>query len=239
MTKPNRSLIFFFLALSGFSTLALGADPKKKKDPPAKPPTPLEIWERDAAAQVQQQPPTPGAIWTPLSQFADFGRDLKASQVNDLVTIVVSEAASAASTGSSETSRASSVDAAITGLAGVKSATGALANLANASNTTALKGDGTTSRTTTLTVNMSARVTHVLPNGYLVVEGSRSIQVNSESQVITVRGVVRPVDLASDNSVPSERLAQMDILLNGKGVVNDAIRRPNFLYRFLLGLLPF
>ena len=53
------------------------------------------------------------------------------------------------------------------------------------------------------------------------------------------RGVVRPADLAVDNSVQSNRLAQMEIMLNGKGVVGDAIRRPNFLYRFILGLLPF
>jgi flagellar L-ring protein FlgH len=50
---------------------------------------------------------------------------------------------------------------------------------------------------------------------------------------------VRPADLAHDNSVPSDRLAQMDIRLNGKGVVGDAIRRPNILYRLLLGILPF
>lgn len=233
------TLALLILLFSAFNARAFDSNSKKKKDAPPKQPTPLEQYIKDADQQAQQQQASPGAIWTPLAQFADLGRDPKASQVNDLVTIIVNESASAASTGSSETSRASSVAAAIPQLLGVKSPTGALANLANASNTTALKGDGTTSRTTTLTVTMSARVTHVLPNGYLVVEGTRNIQVNSENQVITVRGVVRPIDLASDNSVQSERLAQMDVLLNGKGVVNDAIRRPNVLYRFLLGLLPF
>ncbi|HMC61985.1 MAG TPA: flagellar basal body L-ring protein FlgH, partial [Candidatus Solibacter sp.] len=65
------------------------------------------------------------------------------------------------------------------------------------------------------------------------------VQINSEHQTVTVRGVLRPADLASDNSVPSDRLAQMEIRLNGKGVVGDAIRRPFILYRILLGLLPF
>lgn len=221
-----------------WNTPTLGASSKKKQDQP-KQPSPLEVYEKEAVKQAEQQTPTPGSIWTPMAQFADFGRDLKASQVNDLVTIVVNEQASAVSTGASETTRTSSLAASITALAGPKSSTGALANLANTSNATALKGDGTTSRTTSLTTTMSARVTQVLPNGYLVVEGSRSITVNSEAQVITIRGVVRPRDLAFDNSVPSNRLAQMDILLNGKGVVGDAIRRPNFLYRMLLGILPF
>lgn len=234
--KTNLIVQCLILLVSASHTPALGA--KKKADQP-KPPSPLETYERDALKQAEQQTPTPGSIWTPMAQFADLGRDLRASQVNDLVTIVVNESASAVSTGASETTRTSSVAASITGLAGAKSATSALANLANTSNATALKGDGTTSRTTSLTTTMSARVAKVLPNGYLVLEGSRNIQINSESQVITVRGVIRPADLARDNSVQSSRLAQMEVLLNGKGVVGDAIRRPNFLYRMLLGILPF
>lgn len=236
--KTNPFFVLLIVLLSTFNASAADANSKKKKDQ-TKQPSALDTYVREANEQAQQQTPTAGAIWTPVAQFADFGRDLRASQVNDLVTIVVAEAASAVSTGSSETTRTSSVAASITGLVGLKSSASALANLANTSNATALKGDGTTSRTTSLTTTMSARVTHVLPNGYLVLEGSRSITVNSEAQVITVRGVIRPADLAFDNSVQSARLAQMDILLNGKGVVGDAIRRPNFLYRFLLGLLPF
>jgi flagellar L-ring protein precursor FlgH len=63
--------------------------------------------------------------------------------------------------------------------------------------------------------------------------------VNSENQVITVRGVIRPIDLDTTNTVVSARLAQMEIKVEGKGNVNDAIKRPFFLYRLLLGLLPF
>jgi flagellar basal body L-ring protein FlgH len=51
--------------------------------------------------------------------------------------------------------------------------------------------------------------------------------------------VVRPADLSSANMVNSVQVANLTIKVTGKGVVGDAIRRPNFLYRFLLGLLPF
>jgi flagellar basal body L-ring protein FlgH len=54
-----------------------------------------------------------------------------------------------------------------------------------------------------------------------------------------VRGVIRPVDLDPTNSVASNRIAQMEIQVNGKGVVNDSIHRPKFLYRLILGILPF
>jgi flagellar L-ring protein FlgH len=86
---------------------------------------------------------------------------------------------------------------------------------------------------------LTARVVAVLPNGGLVVEASKDILINSEHQTITVRGVVRPADIDVTNSVQSVRLAQLELRVNGKGVVGDAIRRPNALYRFLLGILPF
>ena len=79
----------------------------------------------------------------------------------------------------------------------------------------------------------------MLPNGYLVLEGTKDVQVNSEHQVVTIRGVIRPTDLSTGNIISSNQIAQMEIKINGKGVVSDAVRRPNFLYRFLLGLLPF
>lgn len=219
------------------ATFTCGAAASKKKAAP--PPSPLDTYAAEAARQAEGQKPTGGSLWSPTSQFADFGRDLKASQVNDLVTIVVTESASAVSTGASKTQRKSSATNSIAALAGITKTTGPLANLANMSGNQQLDGSGTTSRATTITTTMSARVTRVLPNGYMLLEGSKDVQINSEHQTVTVRGVVRPSDLASDNSVPSNRLAQMEIKLNGKGVVGDAIRRPFVLWRLLLGILPF
>jgi flagellar L-ring protein precursor FlgH len=90
-----------------------------------------------------------------------------------------------------------------------------------------------------LTTTITARVVDVLPNGFLVVEGNKTVLVNSENQVVSLRGVVRPVDLSYANTVLSGDIGQMELKINGKGVVNDAVRRPNFLYRLLLGVLPF
>jgi flagellar L-ring protein precursor FlgH len=73
----------------------------------------------------------------------------------------------------------------------------------------------------------------------MVVEATKDLEVNSERQTITVRGVVRPGDVGSDNTVRSDRVGQLELRVNGKGVVGDAIRRPFILYRLLLGLLPF
>lgn len=216
------------------------AAPKNKKEQP-KAPSALDKYIEQASQPdaPNAQTATTGSLWTPSAWFSDLAADQRARRVDDIVTIVVQESASAVSSGATQTARKSSAQNSITALAGLTRATGPWANLANLGGQTTLDGQGTTSRTTTLTTTVSARVTHVLRNGNLVLEGSKNVGINSENQVITVRGVIRPIDLDTTNTVLSARLAQMEIQVNGKGVVADAVRRPNFLYRMLLGLLPF
>jgi len=182
---------------------------------------------------------SPGSTWQPGSRLADAARDLRASQVDDLITIVVAEQASAVTSGTTQSKRTSSTKNSIAAFAGITNAKGPLANLANVSGDTELNGQGTTSRTTTVNAVLTARVIYVLPNGGLVVEASKDMLINSEHQTITVRGVVRPADIDNTNSVLSSRLGQLEVRINGKGVVGDAVRRPFFLYRLLLGLMPF
>jgi flagellar L-ring protein precursor FlgH len=212
----------------------------KKKPPKTAPPSQLDRYVKEAEARsAEAAPASPGSVWSAASRLTDAARDVRASLVDDVLTIVVAEQASAVVTGATKTQRASSLSSSVTALAGVPKAAAALPNLLNLSGNNALNGQGTTSRTTTISTTLTSRVTHVLPNGVLVVEGSKDLQINSEWQTITVRGLVRPADIDTTNSVPSTRLGQLEIRVNGKGVVGDAIRRPNILYRLLMGLLPF
>lgn len=182
---------------------------------------------------------SPGSIFAGTSLLADGMRDLRAARVYDLVTIVVADKASAVSSGVTNTARKSSANASVTALGGAIKATRPLANLANMSGNQQLQSQGTTSRDTALTTTLTALVTHVLPNGNLVVQGEKQINVNSEHQTVTVRGIVRPDDLSAINQVSSDRVAMLEVNVSGKGVVNDAVKRPFILYRLLLGLLPF
>jgi flagellar L-ring protein precursor FlgH len=223
--------------LCGLFLLAASA-PAANKSKPA-PASALDEYIAQAGGGSALPQALPGSLWAAGVPLADLGRDLKAGQVNDLVTVVVAERASAVARGSTKTARASDAKYSAGGLFGVTRAAGPLANMLDVSGEQSLAGEGATSRENVLTTTLSARVTHVLPNGYLVVEGSKNVTINSEIQVVTVRGVVRPFDLSPGNLVRSERLGQLEVRLNGKGVIGDAIRRPNFLYRLLLGLLPF
>jgi flagellar L-ring protein precursor FlgH len=222
------------------AAMGLLAAPKNKKKAP-KPPSALDKYiEQASQPETATGPMVPtGSLWTPAAWFSDLAADQRSRRIDDIVTIAVQESASAVSTGAVKTSRQSSAQSSITALAGLTKATGPWANLANLGGQSSLNGQGTTSRTTTLTTTVSARVTHVLRNGNLVVEGTKIVGINSENQTITVRGVIRPIDLDTTNTVQSSRLAQMEIQVNGKGVVEDSVRRPNILYRLLMGILPF
>lgn len=180
---------------------------------------------------------SPGSLYQAGTRFADLARDLRANEVGDLVTVLVSDTASAVASGVSNTSRKASSAATVTGIAGLTSPR--LSNLLNLSNNTQLQGQGQTSRATTITTTVTARVTQVSPNGNLTIEGVKNIGVNSEKQTIVLRGMVRPVDLTAANTIRSDQVGNLTLQVNGKGVVGDAIRRPNILYRILLGLLPF
>jgi flagellar L-ring protein precursor FlgH len=211
-----------------------------KKKPTVPPLSPLDHYVSDARARSAAAPSaTPGGIWAPGSRIADAARDLKASQVDDMITVVVVENASAVSSGTTKTSRVSSTKNSISALAGLTKAAGPWANLAGVNGDTELNGQGTTSRNVVISTTLTARVSAVMPNGAMLVEATKDVEINSERQTIVVRGIVRPADVASDNTVLSNRLGQLEVRLNGKGVVGDAIKRPFLLYRLLLGLLPF
>jgi flagellar L-ring protein FlgH len=230
----RKSILAAVLAI--FVAASYGAEKKKKASEPSALDKYLQEALKQPMAPVQ---PSAGSLWSPASRLTDVASDVRAVQVDDLVTIVVAEQASAVANGATQTSRTAAASSQVAALAGKKSPNGAAQNLLNLNSSWALNGAGTTSRGATLSTTLSARITHVLPNGYLVLEGTKDVQVNSEHQLVTVRGVIRPTDLTTGNIVNSNQIAQMEIKIDGKGVVNDAIRRPNLLYRILLAILPF
>ncbi len=223
------------------AVLAHAADTKSSKKKAKVPePSMLDKYLSSAAAdRDHESTELPGSLWSPDARLNDLARDLRASQANDVVTILVTETINAAASGASTTERASSANAAITSLAGPKSPTGGLANLLNTTGDQKINGTGTTTRAATLTAVLTARVVKVLPGGLLFIEGSKDLQVNSEQQAITVRGIIRTADITTNNTVSSTQIGDMEIRVNGKGIVGDAVRRPNALYRLILGLLPF
>jgi flagellar L-ring protein FlgH len=228
----TRLAVLIVLAL----VMAMSLRPESKK---RSTPSPLDLYAQEAESRpaATTAGATPGSLWSPQAPLVNLAGDLKASQVDDTVTILVAERASATATGTTQAARKSQTSNSITTLSGI--ANGRLANLATLGGDTQLQGQGTSSRETTLEARLTARVTKVLPNGNLLIEGTKDSVVNSERQLITVCGIAWPFDISRGNTVRSDRQAQFEVRINGKGVAGDVIRRPNFLYRILLGILFF
>ncbi|HTV65674.1 MAG TPA: flagellar basal body L-ring protein FlgH [Bryocella sp.] len=181
---------------------------------------------------------SPGSLW-PLegSAFSDLASDYKATRLNDVVIIRIDEAILAQASGTVDGERSLSSTSSITGVLGKTPArTNPLYGLTSSS---ALKGTGTANSQSLLQSNLSGRVVAVLPNGNFVVEAERTVTFNQQNQTIVLRGVVRPRDIGSDNSVPSTWVSDLELELKGKGIVTDSTRQPNLFVRLLMKIANF
>jgi len=179
---------------------------------------------------------TLGSLYMSNGAFTDMSADYKARRLGDVVTLLVSETTAASSTGDVNNSRTFAANSAVTALPGWNSSNSANPLLGMTSSKS-LKGQGETSAGYSVTAAVSARVIALLPDGSMVVEAERRIVINSQHEDLIMRGVLRPVDVAPNNSAPSSALANLELELKGKGVVSDYIGRQNPIIRGLLWLL--
>jgi flagellar L-ring protein FlgH len=161
--------------------------------------------------------------------------DHRARSVNDLVTIRVIENITGSGTADSALSKNSSGSAAVSKLFGFEKRLPSSADasaLVAAKTATDFKGAGTTTRAGELTAVMTARVSDVLPNGDMVVEGVREVEINGDRQIVVLSGVVRAVDINQNNVVLSTEIGQLRIRYFGKGLMKDNLK-PGWLIRAL------
>jgi flagellar L-ring protein FlgH len=161
--------------------------------------------------------------------------DHRATNVNDLVTIRVIENITGQGTADAALTKDSSGSVALSKLFGMEkkfpNSTDPSALVA-AKTATDFKGAGTTTRAGVLTAQMTARVSDVLPNGDMVIEGVREIEINGDHQIVVLSGVVRPVDIDQNNVVLSTEIGQLRIRYFGKGLMKDNLK-PGWLVRVL------
>jgi flagellar L-ring protein precursor FlgH len=167
------------------------------------------------------------SLWRPGAR--DFLKDQRASEVGDIITVQVSMADTATLNNNTKAVSANSDSAnPFTFLGFEGSLTHVLPKAVNPTDlfsfgsTSTVNGTGTLARNETITVNVAAMVTQKLPNGNLVISGTQQLEVNSELREIGVKGIIRPQDIASGNTINSQQIAEARIVYGGRGTLSDA-----------------
>lgn len=237
MTVLGRFTFFSVVLGLLFSCLFLFGEGKKPTLPGTARVSPPEASLNSYIAKVRAQQAgevrTQGSIWSPSGQLVRLGTDVKAFRVHDVVLVVVSESLAASTDGQVKNARASSAASGLTSLFGALKASNALQNLVNQSSSSGLTAQGQSTTNSSLQTTFGAEVMDVLPNGMLVVQATRQLTFSQQTQLIKLRGLVRPEDVSAQNQVMSEQMTDLELEVTGKGIVNDSTYRQNPLVRLL------
>jgi flagellar L-ring protein precursor FlgH len=172
-----------------------------------------------------QEPVAPannGAIYQ-VGRDVDLFETPIARHIGDVVTIVLSEATNAQKSATTKTQKSTSNTLPGVSLFGSPvTIHGAQVLSGNINDASKFDGEGNSAQSNSLTGYITATVAKVLPNGNLYIKGEKKIWINQGQENVVLSGVIRPIDLAPDNSIPSSRVANARISYGGKGAINDA-----------------
>ncbi|HLS82555.1 MAG TPA: flagellar basal body L-ring protein FlgH [Steroidobacter sp.] len=199
--------------------------------------------EPDYSATWPEPPPSPtlanGAIYQVGHDIALF-ENAVARRVGDTLTIRLNERTNASKSSSTTTRKSTSASLPGPTIAGRPvTVHGTEVLTMGVDNQTEFDGEGGSSQSNRLEGDITVTVAQRLANGNLLVRGQKWITINQGSEYVRIQGVVRPIDIAPDNSISSLKVADAQIAYGGKGALADA-NRPGLLARFFnLPFMPF
>ncbi|MBF0170571.1 MAG: flagellar basal body L-ring protein FlgH [Nitrospinae bacterium] len=207
------------MALAALLALILSAC---ASDPPPRP---------EVEAEPEKLTSEYGSLWPGKSKQNMLFSDNKATRIGDLVTVHVVESTTALNRSTTQDQRTVNNNLTLD--------TGAATPTAMAlGGGYGFNGRGATSRSDQLSATVSCLVTEVLPNGNMLIEGQRRMQINNEEQYILVKGLVRPDDITYNNAILSTQIANADIRYTGAGGI-DGSQGPGWVGGILRAVWPF
>lgn len=185
-----------------------------------------------------------GSIWT--DGGADLYRDPRAMKVGDVITVRISIRDRANMDNNTNRKRESTRDLGLgldynldtAGFTPNMSASGSGALNTEVEANTETKGSGAITRSENINLLVAAVVTGVLPNGNLIISGSQEVRVNYEVRELSVAGMVRPRDIATDNSISYDKIAEARISYGGRGRVME-VQQPGWGHQLVDVFSPF
>ncbi len=198
-------------------------------------------WPTPETAPPQKQ--YANSLWQPGARA--FFRDQRAARVGDILRVNVKIEDKAELDNATERKRDTTDSLAAPAVFGLEhKMLGLLPDRANAANlmsvtgATNSKGDGSVKRKETIETQIAALITQVLPNGNFVIDGRQEMRVNFEIREVSVKGVVRPEDIKSDNTIDSSQIAESRIIYGGRGQLTD-MQQPRWGNQVVETLAPF
>ena len=155
-----------------------------------------------------------GSLW---NDNANWYGDPRPSRVGDIVTVLVDEQTDAKDEATMDVSKSSNnnINEGADGSGILKFIRGLTFTATNSST-----GDGSVERKHHATATLACLVTEVLPNGNLVIEGTRDVSTSSEILQLQLVGVIRPQDVTADNQIRSDLVANAEIAVKGRGIIS-------------------
>jgi flagellar L-ring protein FlgH len=243
-SKAMRSYIFTVAIIICSLFTAGNAQDKKDKKKKTHGEPKLSVVEVQTVPPVVAEPevqrPTNGSLFTDNSVNGNLLRDFKARAVGDLVFVDVVEESTATVTSSAKRDRDSGNLGGIVPLVSALPVNGAATagSVLTELGQRKFEGKGTTGRTSNVRSRITARVIEVFPNGDMRIEAVKLVKINKETEQLAVTGIVRPNDLARDNSIETTSVGDLRVEFNGKGIAS-ADNAPGWLFRFFDKISPF
>lgn len=179
----------------------------------------------DQPMGVQPQAASAGSLWQAGSR--SFFRDQRARNVGDILTVNINIDDSASVQNSTQRDRTSQTNAGVGSFFGLENALGHLFpsgfdnnNMVDMQSGSSSAGSGTINRAERVNLTIAAVVTAVLPNGNLVIQGRQEVRTNRELRELLVSGIVRPMDISSQNTIEHTQIAEARISYGGRGDVS-------------------
>jgi flagellar L-ring protein precursor FlgH len=242
-------------ALAAFS--AACAPPAQKQPSPMSSLTPPV---KQAPAPVNN----PGSLYSQAAQPNYLYEDSRARRIGDILMVNVVENSNATNKSKTKSNGQNTTDMEVAnyfnnhsmtpipgnsllkgatgidlaGMTGMQGYTGTGTPIISTNRNNQFTSDAETDRSSTVTYVIGCRVVNILPGGVMQVEGARQVRVNDDTQIMVVRGLVRPMDVGPDNSVPSTALAEAQVDMYGTGVLADR-QKPGWMSRVLDNIWPF
>jgi flagellar L-ring protein precursor FlgH len=185
----------------------------------------------------------PNSLWQ--SGTRAFFKDQRASQIGDILTVLVDIDDEATIDNETQRRRAGSEGLGVPAFFGFEDQVQAIlpnaadmSNLVEASSNSNVTGRGQINRQEEIRLRVATTVTQVLPNGNLVIQGRQEVRVNFEVRELQITGVIRPQDIGATNTIALDKIAEARVSYGGRGHIHDA-QQPRYGQQFLDIVAPF